>query len=228
MRDSDQFGYEEKRGFMGRFGFAFGILGVALVMVALFSQAFSGHHDAPLLRKQDVVMVKTVTPPPPPPPPPPQTVQKQEMMEQTPLDNEVKPEEAPVDQAPVGGTNIQGNGPPDAFGLSGHGNGFLQGGRGGNSGGSRFGWYASEVIASVGEALRQNPHTRDASFNVRVRIWSDVTGRITRAKLAESTGDKLVDNAISTEVLTGFQLKEPPPDGMPMPIVMRLVARRPN
>jgi periplasmic protein TonB len=80
----------------------------------------------------------------------------------------------------------------------------------------------------VGDALRQNPHTRDATFSVKARIWSDLTGRVTRAKLAGTTGDRIVDNAIQNEVLTGLQLKEAPPDGMPMPIVMRLTGRRPD
>ena len=84
------------------------------------------------------------------------------------------------------------------------------------------------MIKSISDALGQNSHTRSASFNIKVRIWSDAGGRITRAKLAEHTGDPAVDQAIEHEVLDGFQLKEPPPDGMPMPIVMRLSARRPN
>ena len=230
MTHGSEFEYEEAPGFVKRYGFVIGGLVVVVVVVVLISQTFSGHGNAPAPKREDMVMIKTAPPPPPPPPPPPQqVVQKQEMMEQTPLNDEVKPQEQPVDQSPVLGTNIQGNGAPDGFGLSGHGNGFLQGtGNSGNGGGSRFGWYASEVVTSVGDALRQNPHTRDASFNIKVRIWSDLTGRIVRAKLAGTTGDTAVDNAIKNEVLNGFQLKEPPPDGMPMPIVMRLSARRPN
>jgi len=229
MYNPEQYEYGEKQTFMGRYGFVIGICVVALVGVGLFKQAFSGHSGPPPLKRQDVVMIKTAPPPTPPPqpptPPPPQLEQKQQMIEQTPLEDEAKPE--PVDQSPSLGTNIQGSGAPDAFGLSGHGNGMLGGGTGGRSG-SRFGWYANEVVSSVGDALRQNPHTRSANFNVKVRIWSDDTGRVVRVKLAGTTGDAGVDDAIQNEVLKGFQLKEPPPDGMPMPIVMRLSARRPD
>ena len=168
-------------------------------------------------------------PPPPPPPPPPQEAPKQQMMEQTPVDDqEAKPE--PQDTAaPSIGTNIQGSGPADGFGLSGNTGGLFDVNKGrGNGGGSRFGWYANQVIKSITEALGQNPRTRNASFNVMVRIWPDVGGRVTRAKLVEPTGDPAIDEAIMNEVLVGFQLKEPPPDGMPLPIVMRLTARRPN
>ncbi len=150
-------------------------------------------------------------------------------MEQAPVDaQEAKPEAAP-DTSPAIGTNITGNGPPDGFGLGGNGKGQLGGsGSGGRSGGSRFGWYANQISRSVSDALSLNPKTRNASFNIKVRIWSDGGGRITRAKLMEATGDPVVDAAIQNEVLNGFQLKEPPPEGMPMPIVMRLTARRPN
>ena len=96
------------------------------------------------------------------------------------------------------------------------------------SGKTKWGWYASQVQARVSEALRGNARTRAASGRVEVRIWADTTGRITRAKLIGTTGDSAIDRAIEGEALTGLRLSEPPPDGMPMPIVMRVTARRPN
>ena len=74
------------------------------------------------------------------------------------------------------------------------------------------------------------PRRKDASFHVKVRVWFDTTGRITRSKLSSSTGDPAVDSAIKDEVLAGLQLP-PPPQGMPTrPIVMKLQrsATRPN
>ena len=139
-------------------------------------------------------------------------------------DKEEKPDEKPPDAAPLSTNNAAtGN---DAFGLTkgtGGGNYF-------NSGGgshSKFGWYAAQVQTSIGDALRKNPNTRNASFGSQVRIWSDITGRVTRAKLSPSTGDPKIDEAIN-QSLTGLQLKEAPPAGMPMPIVMRVSAQRPN
>jgi len=93
---------------------------------------------------------------------------------------------------------------------------------------SPFGWYATQVQATIGDALRKNSHTRSASYSVKVRVWPDLTGRITRAQLVGSTGDPAVDQAIKNEVLTGLSLQEPPPTGMPLPIVMRFNARRTN
>ena len=232
MRQQPQFDYSEKRGFGARYGFVIGVLVVCAIGAVLFSKMFSGQSGPPPRKAQEMVMIKPPPPTPPPPPPPPPTPQeapKEQMMEQTPVNEaEAKPEPQEA-AAPALGTNIQGNGAPDGFGLSGNQSGFLGGGRsGGKSNGSRFGWYANMVIKSITEALTENSLTRNASFNIKVRIWSDLGGRVTKAKLAESTGDPRVDEAIKNEILNGFQLKEPPPEGMPMPIVMRLIARRPN
>ena len=147
-------------------------------------------------------------------------------MEQQPVDDaEAKPDEAP-DSSPSIGTNVTGSG-PDAFGLGKNTKGMVGGGGTGKSG-SRFGWYANQVIKSVSAALSQNPRTRNARFDIKAKIWADVGGRVTRARLIEPSGDPALDEAIRNGVLTGHQLQEPPPEGMPMPIVMHLTARRPN
>ena len=150
------------------------------------------------------------------------------MVEQAPVEekppDEPKPQEAP---APTLGTGIKGDGPGLAgLGASGNGGGTFGGGM---SGGGRGKWdfFARQVQSRVTQALRANKTTKTAALKVQVRIWADSTGRITRAKLDGTTGDRNLDNALQDEVLTGLQLTGPPPSGMPMPIVMRLTARRP-
>lgn len=149
-------------------------------------------------------------------------------------EDEPKPEEAPPDEPPATpdlSTGIVGNGPADGFGLGGPG-----GGRGGNGlggtgrrgGGSKYGWYAAQVQTRIAEALRNNRQTSRADVRLEVRIWPDDTGRITRARLARSTGDSSLDQVIENEVLTGLRLSEPPPADMPRPITLRITARRPN
>jgi len=155
------------------------------------------------------------------------------MIEQAPVtEMETKPDEMSKDkpsgsESPALGTSIQGDGPSDGFGLRG-GNSFFGGGtakamNGGS--GSRWGWYASQVQTAISQALQNNNNTRLADFRIVVKIWSDRTGRITRARIAGSTGNAVLDNAITNEILGGLILQEPPPDGMPMPIVLRLTAR---
>ena len=53
-----------------------------------------------------------------------------------------------------------------------------------------------------------------------------MTGRVTRAVIEKTTGDSKLDEAVRA-TLTNLQLQEPPPAGMPMPIVLHLKAIRP-
>lgn len=227
---------DDQRSFLQRhrvaFVVAFAVAGLA--GTAVF-KIVTGHGSS-ANKAPETLMVKLPpmpTPPPPaptPPPPEPDIPQEQKMMTQDPVDeDEKKPEPAKPDQPPPSvGTGIVGDGKGDAFGLgpAGKGSGNWLGNGVGNGGShSRFGWYASQVQTKVGEALRNNRRTRGADLQIEVRIWPDPTGRITRAKVAGSTGDGAVDSAIQNEVLAGLQLQEPPPQGMPLPIILRIVAR---
>ncbi len=233
---------EEEPGFVRRLGIPLVVLlviaGIAIPLVMKF---LHGSRPAPH-KEQAISMVKLLPLPPPPPPPPPppqqqQVINEEKMLDQQPVDSAPKtPDKAPEPPKPDApapgplGTGIKGDGAPDGFGLAGSGNGGggLLGGGGGGPGGGRFGWYAAKVQAKIADALRADPRTKGAGMRVEVRIWPDLTGRITRAKLKGSTGNPSVDQAIQNEVLTGLQLPEPPPDGMPTPIVLRLTALRPK
>ena len=147
------------------------------------------------------------------------------MVQQDPVeDNEPPPDNSPPEAAPVDlSTGIAGNGPD--MGLT-HGSGNRNTGGSGHRGSSRFGWYAAKVQSSIAEALRHNPATRNSSLSLQVRIWADADGRITRAQLVGTTGNPTIDDAIKNQVLTGFQLPQAPPADMPMPIHMRISARK--
>lgn len=192
--------------------------------------------EIPRKAPERIVTIQALPPPPPPPPPPPKIEppppREEKMIEQTPVEEkEPEPEPKPADDPPPLGTNIKGDGPGDRFGLSssGNGNGRI-GGTGGNGAArSRWGWYASKVQGQIADALKRHPKLRTASIaGLKVRVWPDATGRITRAELAGSTGDPALDALVRNEILTGLQLSEPTPAGMPSPIVLRLNLRRPN
>jgi protein TonB len=181
--------------------------------------------DGSGVRKQSVAMVQLqlppAPPPPPPPPPPPETMKEEKMIE-----NE-KEDEAPPDPTPVVDTAVKGPGAGPIPVASGNRN-FLGGRKGGASTKTIWHAYAGQVQSAIASALRGNHRTRHANARVEVRIWANATGRVTRAQLARSTGDQALDSAIRDEILTGLQLHAPPPPGMPMPIVLRVTARRPN
>jgi protein TonB len=148
------------------------------------------------------------------------------MIEQEPVKEEEPPEPEPEpEDAPT--TNLKGDG-PDPFGArttSGNGRNSIGGNKGNRS---KWGWYAGQVQSVVVDRLRAHKLTRSASLTLTVRVWADSTGRIVRATLTGSSGDAATDAALKNEILTGLQLKEAPPEGMPMPIVMRITAKRPN
>jgi len=143
--------------------------------------------------------------------------------------DEQKPDEKPADKPadePLG--TALGGGDGSGLGLGGGGGGGGMIGGNGRKGGSKWGWYAGQVQSRLAEALRNHPLTKRAGFASTIKVWSDNTGRITRVKLSSSTGDNNLDSAIENEVFSGLVLTEPPPDDMPMPINLRLTARKAN
>lgn len=216
---------EPQRTFWQRYRISFVVIGLLLAATVTIAKLASGSHGS---SRRDAITIVSLPPPPPPPPPPqntPPPVQEERRMEQ-PMIKEDQPKAAPPKDEPPLGTGIKGSGPGDAFGLgSQSGNGRIGGTEGS---GSKWGWYASQVQSRIQQAMQQNHKTRSASLSVNVRVWPDSGGRITRAQLASSTGDSTLDSAIRDEILTGLQLQEPPPPGMPTPITLRVAARRPR
>jgi periplasmic protein TonB len=139
----------------------------------------------------------------------------------------VPPTAPPEETPPPLGTNVAAGGPPDSFGLTayhagaeGNGDGHIGGGTK-CVGVSRFGSYAAQVQSRIADAMRRNERVKQALFaNVEAKIWVDKLGKIQRAKVFGSNGTP------SDEDLIGLQLISPPPDDMPMPIVLRLNARK--
>ncbi len=208
--------------FFKRFRIAIVVTGVVLTGIILVAKLSSGGSSS----KRDTLTLVSLAPPPPPPvmtppPPPPPDEQK---IEEPMIKEEVPKEEAPKDEPPLG-TGIKGNGAGDSFGLGG---GSGTGRIGGNGDAGKWSWYAGQVQSRIQQALQRNPKTRAANMSVKVRVWPDVSGRIDRVQLADSTGDPALDSALRNEVLSGLQLQEPPPPGMPSPITLRVTARRPH
>lgn len=227
----DNYNEQDDMTFLERHKIMLSVAVLAVISVGVFTLQSKFSKPSSSHKGSEIVSIRlpapVATPPPPAPTPPPQEIkQEQKMIEQAPVDEkEEKPDDKPPEAAPVT-TSIVGNG-PDPFGLKAGNGGNYLGGSGASQQRSKWGWYAGQVQSTIGDALRKNPLTRSAALSLKVRIWPDITGRVTRAKLMESTNDPKVDTAIN-EALTGLQLKEAPPAGMPTPIVLRITAQRPN
>ena len=172
--------------------------------------------------KQVIQEVRLIRPPPPPetaPPPPPPPEEK--------IDDVKEPEQTPdtpSDQPPAGnllGLDSDGVAGGDGFGLAAR--------RGGRdllaSGGDRFAWYAGMLKQDLLTLLGESRDIRARAYSVNVRLWLDGKGAVTRVALASSTGDRALDQQLST-LLAGMEhVAEAPPDGLPQPVQIRIVSR---
>lgn len=209
------------------------LLVIALVIAAIWFVS-RGAKKSPQMAAAAEQTILLLPPPPaplPPPPPPPENEpppEEEEMMVQEEVDENEEPPEDPSPEPPsedLGGGVAGGAGP--AIGPGG-GGGSRIGGSNRRGSGSKFGWYAAKVQTSIREALARNPSTRSASFSsITVKIWADATGRVTRAHLVGSSGNPAIDQAIRNRILTGLQLPQGPPADLPMPINLRISARKP-
>jgi TonB family protein len=183
---------------------------------------------------------KAPTPPPPVDQPKAQDEPQPNRVEFKPIDL-VNPETPRPSEAPSGGPlalAAEGEGPGDAFNLVGNpgGKGLLSGGGLGDGTGTglggdddpnrRFGWYYGRIAAEVEEVFRRQKALKVASARVELRIWADATGRIEKVQLIRSTGQPELDQAIQSVV--GLSLRDPPPADIPMPMIARFTARRPQ
>ena len=221
-------------------------VGVVLVLLSLCTFAVRWivrNRESPPPRKVMQFTVVTVQPQtkPPPPPPPPVTPPKVEEPETTRVNlkpQDLLPPDEPRPASPPAGPlalATEGEGPGDAFNLAGNpgGRGLLAGGGlgdgsggPGGGGGNPYGSYYAQVADELGEALRRNGRVSRAAVRVEIRLWADPTGRVSKVQLLHSTGDPDVDQAIQSVV--GLRLRQPPPAGSPMPMVLRVTARRPT
>jgi len=141
------------------------------------------------------------------------------------------------DQAPAGdnlGVDAAGGTGSDGFGLVGNkgGRGLTVGGGRGNGSGmghmslmAKFGWYnkkiQDEIKKQVRKRLDQNGGTPKGKYEVKVHILLDHQGSILKSQIKVSSGNDKIDEAISS-TLPGLRISQPPPDGMPKGMTIRL------
>jgi outer membrane biosynthesis protein TonB len=227
---------------------------VAFVAVLLVGAGFGirwivrSHAEGPPPRKVMQFAVVSVQPQPPrPPPPPPQAPPPPKPIDEPqPNRVDVRPTDIPPDAPPPPpGTPpagplalaAEGTGPGDAFQLAGNpgGRGLLSGGGiGDGTGGglgqgdpaARYAWYYARMQPDIEAVLRRSKRLSAASVVAELRLWWDESGRITRVLPVRRSADPTLDQEF--EVLVGLQLRQRPPPDIPMPVVMRVRAHRPQ
>ena len=199
------------------------------------------------------VQPREIPKPPPPPPPvvPPKMVEPEKATRVELKPSDIPPPDAPPPSAaapaapsaggpPAGPLGLagEGEGPGDAFNLVANPGGrslLSGGGLGDGSGtggaqigqgtvGNRYAWYYVRVASELEDAFRKQHRLANASTRVELRVWTEPSGRVSRVELVKSTGDPAWDEAIQSVV--GLRVLEPPSQDIPMPMILRLTARR--
>ncbi|WP_035824122.1 energy transducer TonB, partial [Cupriavidus sp. SK-4] len=176
-----------------------------------------------------------VLPPPPPPPPEPEKLPEPEPVKPEVVEPEPKPAEpaeAPQDDSPPSPSQDLGDpvtidgaaeAGTDAFGIRAGGGGGMTGGGGGL--GSRS--YSAYVSSALQQAFVRDQRTRQLAFDdIRIELWLDAEGRVTRVELAGSSGNAATDQAVLAMV-RDFRADERPPASLRFPMRMSIKGRRP-
>lgn len=83
----------------------------------------------------------------------------------------------------------------------------------------RYGAYFSNLETRVSRTLCRDDRAEIGSGEIVFRFWLSTAGAITRADIVASGGDPERDKAITRQI-EGLDVGEPPPAGLPEPVVM--------
>jgi TonB family protein len=125
----------------------------------------------------------------------------------------------------------------DSFGLVGKkgGRALTLGGGGGGGGGlsgyalmAKYGWYTSKLQDELKQLMRkrldQNGGTPKGKYQATVHITLDPQGAVLKYRIVTSSGNDKIDEAIKLS-LPGMRVSQPPPDGMPKAMTVRVVSQ---
>ena len=193
--------------------------------------------DDSLKRKRQIHMVTLLKPPPPPKlkekPPEPEIKKKEEIIE--PEREEPEPEkidDMSQDDIPPGdelGLDADGTGGSDGFGLKAkRGGRALIGGLGKNALLRKYSWYTriiqKELRKLINDHMERNGGIPAGDLRVIVQISMDGSGNIVNYSIQRPCGNSQFDNAVG-KILGYHQFSEPPPNGMPKTLKLKISSK---
>ncbi len=222
-----------------------GIIGLA-VLVGIGFLVKVVLTDSGPRQKQQISTVTLMKPPPEVKEKPPEP----EVQKEAPKDTMTAPVEMAQPQnqaqdqqdAPPAGADlgVEGDGAAgsDGFGLAAKGKGKgrdITLGGGGGSGGlnrlammSKYGWYTSKVQEEIKKQMRklfdQDGGIPKGKYQAMVKIHLDAKGAVVKYQIIASSGNDRVDEALKGS-LPGFKISQPPPEGMPSGMTVRIVSQ---
>jgi len=211
----------------------FSVLAVVAVMFGGIAYWFLSGDDVPPPKQvRELTIVNIVPPPPPPPPPPeqkmieaPKTTQEDIKELEKPID---KPKDEPAKDEPKDLPPDPGtlNAPVGPDGILAKGSG-RDGGGGGGGGGNPYGRFQASLEDQIKKVLFEDKRTRFLAATIKVKLWTDATGRVQRVILSQTTGNAETDANIR-DVVVGTVLRELPPRDKPMPLNASVKMIRPG
>ncbi|MFC7379188.1 hypothetical protein [Brevundimonas sp. GCM10030266] len=203
-----------------------GVLALGAIVAAVLMQPATVSD-----RPNELKTTRVIQPPPPPPPPPPEVTQErppEPVPSPVPVEQPVDtpPPEAPSSEPTVGDNALtarEGAGPSNYGLVGGDGSGGRIGGRPGG-GGNGFAAYGGIAHAAARQAVQADPVLSRGRYSVQLQVRVDAEGRISSVSIIRGTGDARRDARL-IEVLTGLQLSQRPPAGLPT-MRIELNARR--
>ncbi len=209
-------------------------LGILLVVAALGGGIYHLLSGKPSgVKKPPKLILMPTTPPPPPPPP------KEEKKPEPPKEQKEIKEvpQAPPKNAPPAppSPDLKMDGPagdgPSAFSSGKITNEDLSKVGTGGGGGeppkglfNPFTNYATQLKGELQRYLNKNKDLKQQAYKIKVDVWVNASGAVVKHELLGSTGDADVDQAINLAIKQMGAFSSSPPDNMPMPIHLRLVA----
>lgn len=208
-------------------------IGVLLLILAVL--AGIGYGIKKLLgggptHKKQITTVKLLpdTPPPPPPPPPkePPKETPKEQLKEAPKEPEPKPAETPPAET-LKMEGAAGDG-PSPFQSGAVNNEYKNGAVAtiGSDGGIKYRWYAGLVKSQIERAIERDKKLTQGQYKIVVSVWLKPNGQFERLSVEQSDTTPEIEQGIREALNDLPAMQESPPENMPMPIRLRISAKK--
>jgi periplasmic protein TonB len=205
---------------------------VLLVMAVLagigygMKKLFSGGQP----HKKQITTVKLLPDTPPPPPPPPPKEPPKETPKEQPKEAPKEPEPKPAEAPPAESLKMEGaaGDGPSPF-QSGAVNNEYKGGAVatiGSDGGVKFRWYAGLVKTQIELAIERDKKLTQGQYKIVVSVWLKPNGQFERLSVDQSDTTPEIEQGIREALNDLPAMQESPPESMPMPIRLRISAKK--
>jgi periplasmic protein TonB len=198
-------------------------LGAGVGVAALLVFFMIPHHKTQRAKFDSVTTINLPPPPPPKPPKPPEPEKNPTPSNQQKMVSTATPHASSSHSASHGAplTAMAGAG-SNAYGLQ-AGDGSGGDTIGGDDSGPDYSQYSPGISAAMQNVVSGDQDLSAGAWRARVRFWINGEGVITRAELAESSGDSKRDQLIQSRVM-GVKVISNPPADLPQPITIAITS----